>query len=243
MIRLLILALALSFLLSGYAPVYAYEVKFDKDVGSNCADRVDDCLLAEDHEETFYDCSKTCRLHLQKILGRNRTRFSGSPRDPDEFYDLQVESKGGSRMNLERFEGFVVVIAAIPLLSGLGNFYFDSLERLIATFPPHTIEVLALPILQLPPPLGEGDAKIRYNPDSKISVLKGWIPSQSNSMLKYLGEAARLNDDDFHQNAVTIFIRSYDGNLVKVGVLPSIWEIKDMIDPNNAMGNKIGQEL
>lgn len=240
MIRLILALLALSLL--SIAPAYAYEAKYDKDVGSDCADRVDDCL---EDEETFYDCSTTCRLHLQNIMGReNRTRFSGSPRDPDAFYDLQVETKGGSTMSLERFEGFMVVIAAIPLLSGLGNFYFDSLERLVATFPPHTIEVLALPILQLPPPIGKGDAKIRHNANSKITCLKGWIPSTSNSVLKYMGEAARMNDDDFHQNAVTIFIRSFDGNPIKAGVLPSISDIKEMIDPDGTMAKKrVGQEL
>mmetsp|Transcript_30660 Transcript_30660/g.45383 ORF Transcript_30660/g.45383 Transcript_30660/m.45383 type:complete len:233 (+) Transcript_30660:202-900(+) len=203
----------------------SYQAKFDEDTGENCDTKVDNCYS---DDETFHECSATCRRHMQANLVK-RTEFYGKSTDPDSFYDLEANAKKEhSTLSFERFEGYIVVLAVIPLIPGVAKFYFDLLDHLHEIYP-ITVEVVVLPVSQFPKPMGPGDSKFSRNVDSKITELWGWIPSETNPIIKFLGEGASMNNEDFKVDAVTVFTISADALYVQASIFPSLSDLQKVL--------------
>jgi hypothetical protein len=89
----------------------AWGFRFDHDTGQNCKERTQDCST---DKTTYFQCPITCAKALEPESGAT----SSGPLNDEAFYDLQAKDANGKTVNFEKFEGYVTVIAAIPLLKG-----------------------------------------------------------------------------------------------------------------------------
>jgi hypothetical protein len=95
-----------------FALAYTLGFRFDQDTGENCTDRTRDCST---DKTTYFECPITCAKALEPESGDTT---SSGPLDDEAFYDLQAKDANGNTINFEKFQGYVTVIAAIPLLQG-----------------------------------------------------------------------------------------------------------------------------
>lgn len=101
---LLLLLLAVAVAVSGF--------RFDQDTGENCKERsIQECST---DKITYFQCPITCAKALEPESGAS----SSGSLDDEAFYELQAQDVNGNTIQFEKFQGYVTVIAAIPLLKG-----------------------------------------------------------------------------------------------------------------------------
>lgn len=85
---------------------------FDHDTADNCLDRIQDCTTTSN---AFFECPITCAKALEPPA---ESRASSGSLDDEAFYDLKAINTKGKTFRFENLEGYVTVIAAVPLLPG-----------------------------------------------------------------------------------------------------------------------------
>jgi hypothetical protein len=85
--------------------------RFDQDTGENCSERTQDCSR---DKATYFECPITCAHALEPKSGAT----SSGHLDDEAFYNLEATDARGKTIRFENYEGYVTVIAAIPLLEG-----------------------------------------------------------------------------------------------------------------------------
>ena len=50
--------------------------------------------------------------------------------DPDQFYNFQVVTSKGKTHTLEDHEGYITIVAIVPLLPGVAQYYYDVIEHM-----------------------------------------------------------------------------------------------------------------
>ena len=88
--------------------------RFDQDTGENCSERTaQDCSR---NKATFFECPIACAHALEPKSGDAAT--SSGRMDDEAFYDLKATDAKGKIIPFENYQGYVTVIATIPLLEG-----------------------------------------------------------------------------------------------------------------------------
>jgi hypothetical protein len=64
--------------------------------------------------------------------------------DQDALYQFSAKAIDGSVFDFDQFDGYVAIIAAIPLLPGMAQFYFELTEKL-ASLHPFQVACMILP--------------------------------------------------------------------------------------------------
>jgi hypothetical protein len=90
-------------------------LRFDQDTGENCSERATAQDCSKD-KVTYFQCPITCAHALEPKSGAAAT--SSGPMDDEAFYELKVTDTKGKTISFENYQGYVTVIATIPLLEG-----------------------------------------------------------------------------------------------------------------------------
>jgi hypothetical protein len=77
----------------------------------DCSDRIDNCVK---DETTFFDCPLACA----KALEPPTDRLASGPLDEETFSNMEAVTIDGRNIHFENLEGYVTVVAALPLLPG-----------------------------------------------------------------------------------------------------------------------------
>jgi len=196
-----------------------------KDTAPDCDQRVSRCRKDED---TFLECPITCAEALDGGLMVQGV----APREPEEYFSLYANyAKTGNRFNFDRLEDSVSMIAVLPLLPGMAQYYYELMEEM-ATENPFMISTVILPFKD------SGNREMnQYNLDvfnhGKSIVLETF---ESNSMgshpiVGYV-ESARRNQktrDPLYNDRAIIFVVSADGKYVERRVCPTKQKLKGVI--------------
>jgi hypothetical protein len=163
----------------------------------------------------------------------------GKAESDDDLWWEQIESvrtREGKRMSTDRWDGYVTVLASLPMLPGMAAYYYEMMELLHKNFAPH-VEMLIIPI-----DVYEGiHIQIRQFP--KVVVLEEETPAAVlvNPFIKYLtsikptgGEShenhsGELEQTDFHTDRVTFFIISADAHFVERLISPTMEKLQRRI--------------
>ena len=129
---------------------------WDKDTIGNCEDYLDTC---QSDPSTYYQCPIACAEHL----GNDRLVRGKSPL-PGGFDRQFWNNEHHEMVRFDRFRGSVTLVAVLPLLPGMAQFYVDLLHQVKKDNP--TIECVVLPFTQDP------DVSIQMPPNSPCLLLE-----------------------------------------------------------------------
>ena len=115
------------------------DYSLDRDTAGDCTKRVGECRTSD---ETFLECPQTCANHLDGGL-----MVQGYVPEKDAFYNLEAKSSKGDVVDFERFDGYVTVIAALPLMPGMAQYYYELMEYFSKKFP-YMVSTAVLPFKQ-----------------------------------------------------------------------------------------------
>lgn len=148
--------------------------------------------------------------------------------NPDALYDVgTLRTYQGKRVDADRFEGFVTVVAIVPLLPGMAVYYYEMLEHLHKVFAPK-VEFVVMPIDH------EVGIHIKLRSDAKVVVLEEESAVDTHPWVKHLtsikprtgtmtkDHTGVIMQTPLHTDRVTVYIVSADGYYVEKLVSPSM---------------------
>jgi hypothetical protein len=178
----------------------------------------------------FIQCAATCVKYLAE------EGCKGTADDPERFYSIQLRTfQDRKKIETERFEGYVTIVATIPLIAGMAGYYYEMLEQLYAAFHP-SIETVVLPI-----DVGLGIHIRMHKENPKVLVLEEEGAPEYHELIKFLygvtprsGAASKDHHGNLHQmtiptDRVTVYIVSADAYFIERLVSPSMSELKQKI--------------
>ena len=196
--------------------IVAHSYVLDHDRALDCADRVDTCR-SSDH--TFFECPETCAASLDGGF----QPIGLPPGDPDKFYQLEAIIADGKTLSFDRFFGYVTVVAAIPLLAGMAQYYYELIKFIHQTYP-YAVETIVLPFRLMQPKGDDSEEKVvEIKPkDNARTIVLGTVVSHNllkHLVIQYL-QSFRKNDP-LANDKVTFFIVRHDGSQVERRVCPN----------------------
>jgi len=196
--------------------IVAHAYLLDHATASDCADRVDTCR-SSDH--TFLECPETCAASLDGGF----QPIGLPPGDWDNFYQLEATMANGKTLSFERFDGYVTVLAAIPLLPGMAQYYYDLIEFVHQTYP-YAVETIVLPFQLLKQKSDDSEEKVvEIKPkDNARTILLEKFASYNlvqHPVIQYL--QSFRNKDPLANDKVTFFVVRHDGSQVERRVCPN----------------------
>ncbi|KAG7367938.1 hypothetical protein IV203_030681 [Nitzschia inconspicua] len=208
----MILLRCLSALLLCAVTTHGFEFQHDFDP-KKCAQEVEKCTTTND---MWYKCPISCSNHLEEEGAMAEERD-----DPEQFYHLTTTKSDGSPFSLEDNEGYVTLFAALPLLPGMAQYYYDAIEHIAQVYK-YTLVPMIFPIVME----GNGNNSLDALPpkmNSKTILLENG--SISNPVLQYLvtrqvvagNPALKLTLD-----RPTIFLVSHTGMYIEQLAAPSM---------------------
>jgi hypothetical protein len=220
---------------------------FDKDIRDDCRSLLPQCQ-SDVFAHVFLQCPASCTryLHEEGMVGTAHD-------NPDALYDVgTLRTYRGKRIEADRFEGFVLVLAVVPLLPGIAVYYYEMMEHLHTVFAPH-VEFVIMPmdhghgihIHQR----DEGVGKVVVlEEESATTALEKhpWIQHLTSiKPRRGLGTKEHGNGDEILQrplqtDRVTFYIVSADGYYVESLISPSMEQLQQKI---NTYIKTIGYEL
>jgi len=210
---------------------------FDKDTRDDCADIIDACW-SDIFANIFVECAATCTQQLEQ------PRMNGKASDASAFYDLpsvRLQRPTNSKsMQMEDLEGYVVIVAIVPLIPGMAAYYYELLEHLHSSFRPN-LEIVLLPV-----DVGvEGGIHLVLHDPPHVRVLQEIDDATSNAMIRYLldvkptsGTASVLTRADgttqhvqsnLNLDRVTMYLLSADGMFVERLTSPSMNALQERV--------------
>ena len=170
----------LVWLVATFLPSGGATFTWDRDSAEDCEERLEAGRCFND-PTTFYQCPVTCT----KEINDAGPFKSGETETADLFWDLEVSLSGAKKMSFERFEGYVTLIAVVPLTEGMSQYFYDMLEHIHKVYP-FTIEIVVFPVRRPEYP----DVRLEVPAGTKITVLpelkKTDDSIETNDVLEYL---------------------------------------------------------
>ena len=183
---------------------------FDKDQREDCAHLK---LKCNKDEHVWLACPHTCTLFLEQEGGMARAV------DPESFYQLQFTTHDGKTFDLEDYEGYVTLFAAVPLLPGMSQYYYELIHHVQTIFP-YTLETIVQPLH------AEKTNSIHIKPHTNTKVVLLKETTESTSQLDYfltqIRPVAGSESLDIRMDRVTFFIVSTDGRHVERLISPTM---------------------
>jgi hypothetical protein len=202
---------------------------FDKDDRENCHQVLEYCQ-SDIYAHVFIQCSISCVRYLQDESG-----MVGTADDPEDFYSHQIRNISRAVIDTDRFEGYVTVVAFIPLLPGMAAYYYNMMEHLHVVFRP-TVQFVAIPM-----DLGL-DLHIRLRaPRPNVLVFEEETAPELHPLIQFLtkvkprnGAGVKDHHGEMHQShlqtdRVTIYIVSADAYFVERMTSPTMGELEQKI--------------
>lgn len=194
---------------------------FDTDIRKDCRAILMHCQ-SEVFSHVYLQCPALCTKYLEQ------EGMKGTPDNPEGLWDVNtLRTYQGKRIDADRFEGYVTVIAILPLLPGMAFYYYEMMETLHSQFAPKG-EFVILPI-----DLGEGiHIKMRDKPN--VVILEEESAVETHPWVQHLtsvkprsGAASRNHRDEIVQvdlptDRLTIYVVSSDGYFVERLTVPTM---------------------
>lgn len=202
---------------------------FDTDIRDDCRSLLEYCQSSIIHT-IYLECPALCTKYLQQ----EGTKGTVSEGTEEALWEGTFRTLSGKRINADRFEGSVMVIALLPLLPGMAKYYYDMMEALHQKFHPK-VEIIIIPI-----DVGEG-IHIRPRPEYKVVVLEEESNLLSHPWIKHLyaikprsGAASRDHNDEIVQvdlpmDRLTIYLVSADGHFMERMTVPTMATLQKRI--------------
>ena len=202
---------------------------FDKDDREDCRKMLSFCQ-SDLFGHIFIQCAASCVRYLEE------EGCKGTADDPEEFYSLELRTfQDRKKIDTERFEGYVTVVAIVPLIPGMAGYYYEMMEHLHTSFHP-SIETVVIPV-----DVGLGIHIRMHEDDPKVLVLEEEGAPEYHSMIKFLynvkprsGAASKDIDGNVVQmtiptDRVTVYIVSADAYFIERLVSPTLAIMKEKI--------------
>ena len=205
----------LHLLLLVVASVLASSYRLDRDTAADCEGRIESCRTSD---TTFLECPLTCATSLDGGLMVQGV----APREIAEFFKMGAKSANGKTVDFERFDGYVTLIAALPLMPGMAQYYYE-LTELFASKYPYTLATMILPFAPTdnPPTLLD----FSKHQQRRSIVLETHVAESlgSHPIVKYLESAKRNQDttDPLYSDRAILFVVSHEGKLIERRVCPN----------------------
>lgn len=196
---------------------------FDTDIRKDCRSILTHCQ-SDIFSHAYLQCPAMCTKYLEQ------EGMKGTAEDnPDALWDagMTLRTFQGKRIDADRFEGHVTVIAILPMLPGMAFYYYEMMETLHSKFTPK-VEFVILPI-----DVGEG-VHIKIRDDSKVVILEEesaiethpWVqhltsirPRSGAASKNHRGEIVQV---DLPTDRLTVYIVSSDGYFVERMTVPTM---------------------
>jgi hypothetical protein len=194
----------------------ATEYSLDWNTAPDCAARVDECRSSQ---ITFLECPATCVESLDGGL-----MVQGiAPRENSEFFKLKSKTPDGEVVHFYRMDDFVTVIAVLPSLPGMAQYYYDVTEYLANKYP-YMVSTVVLPFEKTNDRSFDSINLDIWN-HGKATVLETHVADSlgSHPIVKYV-ESARRNQnepDPLFDDRVIFFVVSHDGRYIERRVCPT----------------------
>mmetsp|Transcript_750 Transcript_750/g.1373 ORF Transcript_750/g.1373 Transcript_750/m.1373 type:complete len:256 (-) Transcript_750:132-899(-) len=207
---------------------------FDTDIRKDCQEMMSHCQ-SQFFGHIFLQCPKTCAAMLEGpgMVGK-------SPKGDEELWWESTETVRtiqGKRMDTDRWDGFVSVIATVPMLPGMAPYYYEMMETLHKQYKPH-VEFVLIPI-----DVGESiHVKLRQKPgvvvleeESPMAVLKHPFieyltsikPDSGAVVTNHLDELEQL---DLYTDRASFFVISSDGYFIESLISPPMKKLQQRIN-------------
>ena len=213
---------------------------FDTDVRDDCRDLLEHCQ-SDIYGHVYLQCPGLCTKFL------HQEGFVGTAHDnPDALYEAGTlrtyrNSGGHGTVDSDRFEGYVLVFAVVPLLPGMAVYYYEMMAHLHSVFDPK-VEFVLLPI-----DIEYGiHLKTREKENGKVVVLDEesfetvtdkhpWvkhltsIKPRSGLGTNEYGDGVTVEQRGLQFDRVSVYIVSADGYFVEQLIVPSMSKLKEKI--------------
>jgi hypothetical protein len=178
----------------------------------------------------YLQCPSSCSKFLEEegMVGTAQVNTN----DQDALYVGTLRTYAGKRIDADRFEGYVLVVATVPLLPGMAVYYYEMLEHLHTVFTPQ-VEFVIIPLdhgLGIHIPLHDKGKVVllEEEPIATAALEKHpWVrhltsikPRRGLGTTEFGGD--EILQRPLHTDRVNVYIVSADGYYVERLVSPSM---------------------
>lgn len=200
---------------------------FDTDIRDDCQSILSHCQ-SDMFAHVYLQCPLSCSNFLQEEGMVGTTQFNDNQ---DALYVGTLRTYKGKRIDADRFEGYVLVVATIPLLPGMAVYYYEMLEHLHTVFTPQ-VEFVIIPLdheLGIHISLHDKGKVVVLEEESITTALERnpWIqhltsikPRRGLGTTEFGGD--EILQRPLHTDRVNIYIVSADGYYVERLISPSM---------------------
>ncbi|MGK3746496.1 MAG: hypothetical protein ACI8RD_008467 [Bacillariaceae sp.] len=206
---------------------------FDTDILPNCRDLLEHCQ-SHIYGHVYLQCPGLCTKLLEE-----EGMIGTADDNPDALYEVgTLRTYQGSRIDSDRFEGYVLVLAVVPLLPGMAVYYNEMMEYLHGIFKPKA-EFVIQPIDHY------HGIHIKEKVNGKVVILeeKSAVTIVENDLwMKHLtsikprsglgtkeGDGVTIEQRPLQTDRVTIYIVSADGYYIEQLIVPTMSTLKEKI--------------
>jgi hypothetical protein len=213
---------------------------FDTDIRDDCRDLLEHCQ-SDIYGHVYLQCPGLCTKFLEQ------EGFVGTAHNnPDALYEAGTlrtyqPSGGSGTVDSDRFEGYVLVFAVVPLLPGMAVYYYEMMAHLHGVFEPK-VEFVLLPIeleygIHLKTRDKENGKVVVFDEESAYTVTEThpWvkhlssIKPRSGLGTKEYGDGVTVEQRPLQTDRVSVYIVSADGYFVEQLIAPSMSKLKERI--------------
>ena len=224
--------LLLTFFCSTAASSAVLNSTFDKDQREDCNELKQKCT---EDEEVWLACPLTCTIFLLQQGGMAQAI------DPESFYQLEFTTHEGKTFDLVDYEGYVTLFAAVPLLPGMSQYYYELIHHVQNIFP-YTLETIVQPLHAEE----QNGIHIKPHTNTPVVLLKETTVSagQLDYFLNQIRPIAGSESLDIRMDRVTFFIVSTDGKHIERLISPTMKMLERRVQVFlQELDSNFGQEL
>jgi hypothetical protein len=187
---------------------------FDKDKRDDCRSIVDECT---NDKEIWAECSHSCTEYLEQVGTMNKSA------NPEVFFQQEFTNHEGKRFDLEDYQGYITIIALVPLMHGMSQHFYDLIDHVQKVYP-YTIQTIVMPLKDN---AALNDAHIVPRPKSKVTLLEE--TDMSTHQLDFFRPMAGSEAMEVATDRVTIFIVSTNGVHMERMISPTLRKLEKRI--------------
>eukprot|EP00536_Pseudo-nitzschia_multiseries_P019028 jgi/Psemu1/58559/gm1.58559_g len=217
---------------------------FDTDIRGDCRDLLEYCQ-SHIFGHVYLQCPGLCTKFLQE-----EGMIGTAHENPDALYEAgslrtyykHEKGTGTGTVDADRFEGYVLVFAVVPLLPGMATYYQNMMEHLHGVFDPK-VEFVILPMdLELRDkvhlPRDKEHSKVvvlEEEPAHAVTETHPWvkhlaaIKPRSGLGTNEYGDGTTVEQRPLQTDRVSVYIVSADGYYVEQLIAPSMSKLKERI--------------
>mmetsp|Transcript_3311 Transcript_3311/g.3947 ORF Transcript_3311/g.3947 Transcript_3311/m.3947 type:complete len:259 (+) Transcript_3311:31-807(+) len=205
---------------------------FDTDIRDDCRDLLEFCQ-SHIYGHVYLQCPGLCTKLLEE-----EGMIGTIDENPDALYEGTLRTYQGTRIDADRFEGYVLVLAVVPLLPGMAIYYYEMMEYLHGVFKPK-VDFVLLPIDHY------HGIHIKVKENGKVVILEeksAATVTEKHSLMKHLTsikprsglgtkerDGVTIEQRPLQTDRVTIYIVSADGYYVEQLISPTMNNLKQKI--------------